>query len=260
MSTTIRTMAPVALLFLVLLACKGLGDSKRSSKDDGDTKGKSAKQSTKDDGNSKDKRAKQGDEAKPKHDAPDSKEPDAPPVDPLLTLFSGSPASVGTTKVPIRHEGRFSGAVVSAPTGWTGDKWDPNGVAGPAYVGDIYGDGLLFSAPDDFAHLHYKAEPITAGEPKQYSEVQLKVQAYPAYITKVVWSSPVKGTLGHEDKPAWIWKGDGVGVMKGKGQPWKAYAASVAIGTKNVFVVGAWDASRPEYEAAVIDGMKAIRG
>ena len=257
MSTTIRTMARGALLLLVLLACKGLGDSGKSSKDDENTKSKSTERSTKD---ARDRSAKQGDNAKPKDKDPEPKRPDAPSADPLLTLFSGSPASVGTTKVPIRHEGTFSGAVVSAPTGWTGDKWDPDGVAGPAYAGDIYGDGLLFSAPDEFAHLHYKAEPITGAEPKQYSEVQLKVQAYPAYITKVIWSSPVKGTLGHENNPAWIWKGDGVGVMKGRGKPWKAYAASVAIGKKNVFVVGAWDASRPEYEAAVIDGIKAIRG
>jgi hypothetical protein len=243
MGTTARTVTRGALLLAALLACKGMEDSEDQSKDDEKRSEQQAKES-----------------APTEVEKPKPQEPEAPPADPLLTLFSGPPKSVGTTKVPIRRNSAFSGAVVSAPTGWTGDKWDPEGVAGPAYSGDIYGDALLFSTADGYAYLHYKAEVITAEEPKQYNETDLKVHSYPAYITKVTWSAPVKGKLGHEDKPAWIWKGEGVGVMKGKGEPWKAYAASVAIGTKNVFVVGTWDASKPEYEAAVIDGIKAIRG
>jgi hypothetical protein len=243
MGTTMRTAARAALLLTVLLACKGMGESEEEN--------------TKAQGRS-DEPAAPRDEGADEKSAP--QKPNPPPANPLLTLLAGSPKSVGTTKVPIRRAGAFSGAVVSTPTGWSGDKWDPEGVAGPAYEGDIYGDALLFSAPDSYAHLHYKAEVVSGGEPKKYGPVDLKVHAYAAYITKVTWSEPVLGKLGHEDTPAWIWKGEGVGVMKGKGQPWKAYAASVAIGTKNVFVVGSWDASKPEYEAAVIDGMKAIRG
>jgi hypothetical protein len=76
----------------------------------------------------------------------------------------------------------------------------------------------------------------------------------------VVWKEPVVGTAGADGAPAWIWSGEGVGVVKGKGKPWKVLAASLVIGKKNIFVVGAWDATRPEYEAAVIDGIKSIRG
>lgn len=179
----------------------------------------------------------------------------------LSELFAGPPLRVRTTKVPIRGGSGFTGAVAVAPEGFTGDEWDPNGVAGPAYRGDVYGDALIFSSADGYASLHYRAERAKPGAaPLRPSATKLLQHSYPAGLGKPKWEEPVEGTVGEQRSPAVIWRGEGVGVVKGAGQPWKAYVVSLVVNGKQVLVAGAWDASHPEHEAAIIDGIKGIRG
>jgi|GEM_PF-4833332 hypothetical protein len=179
----------------------------------------------------------------------------------LAELFAGPPLRVRTTKVPIRGGFGFTGAVAVAPEGFTGDEWDPNGVAGPAYRGDVYGDALIFSSADGYASLHYRAERAKPGAaPLRPSATTLLQHAYPAGIGKPKWEEPVEGTVGEQRSPAVIWRGEGVGVVKGAGQPWRVYVVSLVVNGKQVLVAGAWDASHPEHEAAIIDGIKGIRG
>ena len=179
----------------------------------------------------------------------------------LSELFAGPPLRVRATKVPIRGGYGFTGAVAVAPEGFTGDEWDPNGVAGPAYRGDVYGDALIFSSADGYASLHYRAERAKPGAaPLRPSATALLQHAYPAGVGKPKWEEPVEGAVGEQRSPAVIWRGEGVGVVKGAGKPWKVYVVSLVVNGKQVLVAGAWDAAHPEHEAAIIDGIKGIRG
>ncbi|HOU92880.1 MAG TPA: hypothetical protein PLU22_17625, partial [Polyangiaceae bacterium] len=115
----------------------------------------------------------------------------------LSELFAGPPLRVRTTKVPIRGGYGFTGAVAVAPEGFTGDEWDPNGVAGPAYRGDVYGDALIFSSADGYASLHYRAERAKPGAaPLRPSATALLQHAYPAGVGKPKWEEPVEGAVG----------------------------------------------------------------